>query len=39
MDIYLYTVRPDESSLDAETRSLLDNVAGEGLFSLKNERL
>lgn len=39
MDIYLYTVRPDESSLDAETRSLLDNLSGEGLFSLKNELL
>ena len=39
MEIYLYTIQPDGTSLDDETRSLLDQLSGEGLFSLKNELL
>ena len=37
MDTYLYTIQTDGLSLDDETRSLLDNLSGDGLFSLKNE--
>lgn len=37
MEIYLYTIRPDGTSLDDETRDLLDHLSKERLFSLKNE--